>query len=74
MKLDIPFFDGHLHIEDYLDWEKSVENFSDYMYIVPEKKVKYVACRLKEALALGGNRCCKPEGGKDTAASTLGQR
>ncbi|PKU77966.1 uncharacterized protein LOC114579829 [Dendrobium catenatum] len=47
VKMDIPFFDGHIHIEDYLDWEKSVENFFDYMDIDPEKKVQYVACRLR---------------------------
>ncbi|PKU81321.1 RNA-directed DNA polymerase [Dendrobium catenatum] len=47
VKLDIPFFDGRLHIEDYLDWERSVENFFDYMEIEVEKQVKYVACRLK---------------------------
>ncbi|PKU80123.1 hypothetical protein MA16_Dca024582 [Dendrobium catenatum] len=47
VKLDIPFFDGHLHIEDYLDWERAAENFFDYMEIPPEKQVKYVACRLK---------------------------
>ncbi|XP_020692921.1 uncharacterized protein LOC110107104 [Dendrobium catenatum] len=47
IKLDIPFFDGRLHIEDYLDWEHAVEAFFDYMEIAPEKQVKYVACRLK---------------------------
>ncbi|KAI0514154.1 hypothetical protein KFK09_010188 [Dendrobium nobile] len=47
VKLDIPFFDGRLHIEDYLDWERSVETFFEYMDIEPEKQVKYVACRLK---------------------------
>ncbi|KAI0501107.1 hypothetical protein KFK09_019325 [Dendrobium nobile] len=47
VKLDIPFFDGHMHIDDYLDWEKAVENFFEYMEIDPEKQVKYVACRLK---------------------------
>ncbi|PKU85457.1 hypothetical protein MA16_Dca003197 [Dendrobium catenatum] len=47
VKLDILFFYGHLHIEDYLDWEKAVENFFDYMEIAPENQVKYVACRLK---------------------------
>ncbi|PKU86182.1 hypothetical protein MA16_Dca002013 [Dendrobium catenatum] len=47
VKLDIPFFDGRLHIEDYLNWERSVETFFEYMDIEPEKQVKYVACRLK---------------------------
>ncbi|XP_020674167.2 uncharacterized protein LOC110093578 [Dendrobium catenatum] len=47
VKLDIPFFEGRLHIEDYLNWERSVETFFDYMDISPEKQVKYVACMLK---------------------------
>ncbi|KAI0511898.1 hypothetical protein KFK09_012532 [Dendrobium nobile] len=47
VKLDIPFFDGRLHIEDYLDWERSVETFFEYMDISHDKQVKYVACRLK---------------------------
>ncbi|XP_028554101.1 uncharacterized protein LOC110105612 [Dendrobium catenatum] len=46
-KLDIPYFDGRMHIEDYLDWEKSVENFFDYMEVPRDKQVRYVACRLK---------------------------
>ncbi|KAI0516557.1 hypothetical protein KFK09_009234 [Dendrobium nobile] len=48
VKLDIPFFDGKLHIEDYLDWERSVENFFEYMEIDPDRQVKYVACKLKD--------------------------
>ncbi|PKU71874.1 uncharacterized protein LOC110110178 isoform X1 [Dendrobium catenatum] len=47
VKFDIPFFYGRLHIEDYLDWERSVETFFKYMEIELEKQVKYVACRLK---------------------------
>ncbi|XP_020703199.2 uncharacterized protein LOC110114610 [Dendrobium catenatum] len=47
VKIDIPFFEGRLHIEDYLDWERTVETFFDYMEIPPEKQVKYVACRFK---------------------------
>ncbi|PKU71894.1 RNA-directed DNA polymerase [Dendrobium catenatum] len=47
IKMDIPYFDGRLHIEDYLDWERAIETFFEYMEINPEKQVKYVACRLK---------------------------
>ncbi|XP_020702760.1 uncharacterized protein LOC110114275, partial [Dendrobium catenatum] len=47
VKMDIPFFDGRLHIEDYLDWERAVETFFEYMDVEPMKQVKYVACRLK---------------------------
>ncbi|XP_020704270.2 uncharacterized protein K02A2.6-like [Dendrobium catenatum] len=46
VKLDIPYFDGRLHIEDFLDWERTVETFFEYMDIDPERQVKYVACRL----------------------------
>ncbi|KAI0530516.1 hypothetical protein KFK09_000060 [Dendrobium nobile] len=47
VKLDIPYFDGKLHIEDFLDWERAIETFFEYMEIEPEKQVKYVACRIK---------------------------
>lgn len=46
LKLNIPNFDGHLHIED-LDWEMVVKTFFDYIEVSFEKEVKYVACKLK---------------------------
>lgn len=46
---DISFFDGHLHIEDYLDQEQAKETFFDYMEISQETQVKNTACYLKGA-------------------------
>ncbi|KAI0498175.1 hypothetical protein KFK09_021416 [Dendrobium nobile] len=45
--MDIQYFEGRLHIEDYLDWERSVETFFEYMDVPMDKQVKYVACKLK---------------------------
>ncbi|KAI0512326.1 hypothetical protein KFK09_012965 [Dendrobium nobile] len=47
VKLDLSYFDSHLHIEDYLDCERAVETFFEYMEIPKEKQVKYVACHLR---------------------------
>ncbi|PKU77326.1 putative mitochondrial protein [Dendrobium catenatum] len=41
IKLDIPFFDGRLHIEDYLDWERAVEAFFDYMEIALSRPFQF---------------------------------
>ena len=46
MKINLLSFDGHLHIEDFLDWLTAVENFFECMEIPDEKKVKNVAYRL----------------------------
>lgn len=46
MRMDLLSFDGHLHIEDFLDWQAGVEQFFDYMEVQEEKKVKLVAYKL----------------------------
>lgn len=47
IKVDLPAFDGRLHIEDFLDWIHTVENFFDYAAIDENQKVKIVAYKLK---------------------------
>lgn len=47
MKMDLPCFDGRLHIEDFLDWIHNVENFFDYLEIPENRQVKLVAYKLK---------------------------
>ena len=43
MKIDLPFFDGNLGLEDILDWLKKVENYFDYTQMLDENKIKLVA-------------------------------
>ena len=47
MKMDLPSFDDRLHIEDFLDWVHTVENFFDYLNILEKNQVKLVAYKLK---------------------------
>jgi len=47
MKIDLPSFNGHLQIEDFLDWVMEVERFFDYMSIHEDRKVKLVAYKFK---------------------------
>lgn len=47
MRVDLPTFNGQLHIKDFLDWTVEVERFFEYMDIPGECQVQLVACRLK---------------------------
>jgi hypothetical protein len=47
MKIDLPSFNRHLQIEDFLDWMMEVERFFDYMSIHKDSKVKLVAYKFK---------------------------
>lgn len=47
IKINIPTFDGTLHIEDFFDWIHMVENFFNYAVINENQKVKTVAYKLK---------------------------
>ena len=50
--MDLPTFNGHLHIEDFLIWQSNVERFFDYMEIPEDKKVKLVAYKLIEGASI----------------------
>ena len=47
MKMDLPSFNGRLHIEHFLDWVHIVENFFNCSNILEENQVKLVAYKLK---------------------------
>jgi hypothetical protein len=47
MKIDLPSFNGHLQIEDFLDWVMEVKSFFDYISIRKDCKVKLVAYKFK---------------------------
>ena len=47
MRVDLPFFSGVADIEQFLDWIYEVERFFDIMRIETERKVDFVAYKLR---------------------------
>jgi hypothetical protein len=47
MRVDLPFFSGVADIEQFLDWIYEVERFFDIMRIEAERKVDFVAYKLR---------------------------
>ncbi|KAI5676487.1 hypothetical protein M9H77_07437 [Catharanthus roseus] len=44
-------------IEDFVDWIAEIDHFFEYIDIPQEKRVKLVACRLKDGALPGGKDC-----------------
>ena len=48
VKVDIPDFEGQLHVDDFIDWLAMVERVCDLKDIPKTKKVELVAIKLKK--------------------------
>lgn len=47
LKMDIPSFNGALHIEEFIEWMIEIERFFDYMNIEKKRQVKMIVLRFK---------------------------
>lgn len=52
VKVDIPLFYSTIGVEDFLDWQISVDRFFEVMGIPEKKQVKMVAIRLESIAAV----------------------
>jgi len=54
----IPKFEGKLHPDEFLDWLHTVEHIFDYKDIPEDKKVKFIALRLRKYVPLLWTNLC----------------
>lgn len=62
MRMDLPPFNGQMHIEEFLDWITEVEKFFNCTDIPEKIKINLVALRLKGECLYGRrdeNEPCK---------------
>lgn len=45
-------FDGHLDLDEFIEWLQTVEHFFEYKDILPNKKVKLAIIKLKKNASL----------------------